>query len=172
MPRELVLQKWCEVCADEDATVPATVTYSGAIAEQEPEGNMQVRLVDLCERHAKVAADFAEFWSRFAVAPMASQTVPRPGPKPMHGETDPCPECGRQYSAPTTLANHIYSAHLRMPKPMHVTQCPECGEHYENATGLGSHRRSAHHTGVLSDALALLAASNEPPPARRGTAKR
>src|SRR5215831_19866574 len=82
MPRELVLQKWCEVCADEDATVPATVTYSGAIAEQEPEGNMQVRLVDLCERHAKVAADFAEFWSRFAVAPMASQTVPRPGPKP------------------------------------------------------------------------------------------
>lgn len=162
--RELVMRKWCDACyADGEIQEPATTTYTiGAVSG---ETRPALRVVELCERHDKVATDLIHLLSGIGQLPDFAQKTQKPLSAINEGKqgrpftsaenaarTMPCPICdiGIVRSA---MINHVWSQHRTDPKPVYGTTCPDCRAEYDTGQGVAAHRRSEHGFDALADAL-------------------
>ena len=150
--RELVLNKWCDICyLEEEAKVPATLTLTAGmvVGENRPE----LKLVELCERHSKPFTDLQALLAQIGQTPDVPAKV---APVKQEGSYAQrlmvCPICRAEY-ARNGMVSHVWRAHRTDKRPETKGRCPTCREQFDNGAGLAAHRRIAHGYDALQDAL-------------------
>lgn len=148
MPKELVVNNWCDPCYAADEKVPGE-EVTVALGDL---GRMKPRTMLLCERHRK---EFYEPLRELAEqhgdtsgeAPTVKPQAKRGGGRPSIAELT-CPVCGHQATTKDALRAHARAAHDKSlaelkgePLPH---ECPECSRRFENGQGLAAHRRTQH----------------------------
>lgn len=158
--REVQIRSWCDLCIEEneDERVEATETFTAGIVTGET--RPELKLVELCEQHAKVLTDLGR-WLADIGQPPALPAPARAKPKastsaPSHEPVGPqstCPVCDYT-SSRSHAATHFHNAHLRIPKPAQPKACPTkgCDFAHDSAPQMGVHRASAHGWSALDEA--------------------
>lgn len=148
--REMVMNRWCDSCFLEDqAKVPAAHTFT--VGASNGESRPALKVLELCERHAKLILDVQALLAETGQTPELSSRRPAPT-APTGQRLTPCPVCQR--SVPRNqLVAHVWRHHRADRRPDHHGKCPTCHEQQENGAGLAAHRRITHGYDALADAL-------------------
>lgn len=149
--KEVQIISWCDACAEEDdSRVPATLTYTVGVSHGE--SRPMLKLVELCEPHAKLILDLEMLLQNVGQTPEFKKAAPvgRPSASEKYERSNPfvdCPIPGCTTSLrKSSVPAHIWAAHLPgVKKPRPLTKCPECGE--TEFKSLAMHRTMAH--GIL-----------------------
>jgi hypothetical protein len=110
MVRALVIQSWCDVCAEQGLQLEASKTFTASVDEVSRE-------VDLCPDHSVVLLEarlFLERYGQQADTRPVSQLGPRTpgptgGPNSVQGRT--CPLCGDVAPKRQAMRDHLKRAH-------------------------------------------------------------
>lgn len=150
MPKELVVNAWCDPCFREGERVEAE-EVTVALGHL---GNMKPQVMLLCERHRKEHYDplltlLEEFGQASDKAKKAGSIPKAEGGDPGNS---PCPQCGHVAPNRSALGHHARSAHqmtitelLDEPVRFICKHCPSGpGTGYGSGTGFSAHRRAAH----------------------------
>lgn len=149
MPKELVINPWCDPCYEADERVlgeEVTLAFGDL-------GRMRPRVMLLCERHRKEFYDpLRELAEKFGDTSGEAPTVKPSGRKGVGGRPSvadlTCPECGHVTPSKDALRSHARSSHDKSLAELKGDElpfeCPDCSRRFENAQGVAAHRRSAH----------------------------
>jgi uncharacterized C2H2 Zn-finger protein len=150
MSREVVIVSRCDTCRE-----PATQTFVvGAISG---EAQPMLHLIDVCELHAGPLIELEGAWSK--LAPWGAQRAPeaRRGRVPANPD-DPaslnCEICGQLLKTSTSLANHVWTQHVKRVRITSGLTCPDCGQTFRSGAATGMHRARTHGFDVLAEAYA------------------
>lgn len=153
MPREVVIQLWCDPCDQAGEKVLAVGTWTVGVVQAEVSPGLHA--VDVCEVHNK---EMDQWFAMVNASPpfvrpdKPAVTSPAKPSKPADSFVYPCPVCGLESSSLSGRISHVWNVH-RGGRPPVPEVCPECGVGQPTAQGMSAHRRSTHQYDALADAL-------------------
>lgn len=161
--REVTITNYCDVCWQDGAQrTAASQTWAVAIREGEKPG--PVKLLEVCDPHAKLLADVALIHQgapdlaqvSAAKVPPAAKSVRPAGDQrgSVVSSTIICPVCDQSFVR-TSARAHIYRRHRGMvpPRGQISSTCPICQRVTDTSTGSAQHLVRAHGIDPLYDAL-------------------
>lgn len=156
MPREVVMQLWCDPCdaAGEKVAAVASWTAGAVKAEVQP----SLHAIDVCEVHNKQMEDYAAAINAAPpfVRPAGAAKAPPAAPgRPVKPQGEyVCPVCDTGFSSASSRINHVWNVHRPGDeRTLTAGVCPDCGTVVDTAQGMAAHRRLGHGFDALHDAL-------------------
>lgn len=155
--KEVIVKAWCDACwLDGEQRTPSAHTYTTGMVGGES-SRPQLKVIELCDMHDKIATDFMALLSEVAAVPDFNKpAAPKAAPPPVKynsGKRVDCPVCHEEFTT-GGLVGHIWSLHRPgETRPVMGTVCPDCRAEYDTGQGLGQHRKAEHGWNAIADAL-------------------
>ena len=166
--QEVKILRWCDACHQESGTLSdVRARYQVSVMTVGGSNQPLVRVLELCDVHAKVVEDVREMMRSCGQPVGANDVEPEQPELPLADDKyqwrtkrRDCPMCGKSLSD-SGVRYHLVSSH-GAKKIVQPKRCPDCAYKSDNALAMGAHRAQAHRYSIITDMVARHEAKAKP----------